>query len=352
MINPLQNVSSLSPHENNGNPENTLPSLAKGNSTTFPLIAIDGGATKTLAAIVDEKGTILGTGKSGASNYQVVGFDGAIGAISEAISTAILSLKEKDQTLREISFQRAVFALAGIDTADDYETVKDIVKEAVKRTAILVNETIVENDALSALLGATDHQPGILLISGTGSIAFAYDGKGTYKRSGGFGHLLGDEGSGYWIGMQAIRSILKMHDGRGPNTVLSKKIIPYLHLKNHEELQNWVYGPDFSVDKAASLSVFVAEAAATGDLVSKNILNEAVEELLQLVTSVAQKANLPGNPFTLVLLGGILENMDAIRDQLIIKINELYPEAIIRIKPEKPINLIIRRGLYRLRKHA
>ncbi len=315
----------------------------------LPLLAVDGGGTKTLAAITDQKGSILSTGQSGASNYQVVGFEHAVSSLTDAINNAISALEDiKENTEKQVSFQRAVFALAGIDTAKDLIKARKIVNEALEKTGIDVQETIVENDAQSALLGATNHQPGILLISGTGSIAFAFDGKETYERAGGFGHKVGDEGSGYWIGIKALKSVLKMHDARGPATILSEKILSYLQLKDYEELHNWVYSPDFTVDKVASLAKFVDEGANNGDEVSRRILSEAADELFRLVFSVAKKTRLTGVPFTLVLLGGVLENIDYIKNRLINQVKEVYPEVKVFMNKEAPIDLIIRRGLYEL----
>lgn len=325
---------------------------ARGNSGVnlqLPLLAVDGGGTKTLAAITDQKGSILSTGKSGASNYQVVGFDHAVSSLAKAINDAISALKEiEENPEKQVSFRRAVFALAGIDTAKDLIKARKIVNQALEKTGIDVEETIVENDAQSALLGATNHQPGILLISGTGSIAFAFDGKETYERSGGFGHKVGDEGSGYWIGIEALKAVMKMHDARGPATILSEKILSYLQLKDYEELHNWVYSPNFTVDKVASLAKFVDEAANNGDEVSQRILSEAADELFRLVFSVAKKTRLVGVSFTLVLLGGVLENIDYIKVRLINQVKEVYPEVSVFMSKDAPIDLIIRRGLYQL----
>src|SRR5699024_12013755 len=118
-----------------------------------------------------------------------------------------------------------IVALAGIDTEADQINVAKIVKEVLVALNIHFNKLIVENDALSVLFGITKGDPGAILIAGTGAIAFAYDVGNNHVRGRGWGHTVDDKGSGYWIGKEAIRAILKSYDGRGSDTVLSKNVL-------------------------------------------------------------------------------------------------------------------------------
>jgi len=312
-----------------------------------PLLAIDGGGTKTIAIITDETGTILGTGQSGTSNYHVTGKENTIKTLQNVISDAVERFK-KEASLAgdtDVVIKLGVFALAGLDTETDQANVQEIVKNVIADSGVRFGKVIVENDALSALLGATNGQPGVLLIAGTGSIAFAHDGNGEFLRSGGWGHLLGDEGGGYWIGKEAISAILKMFDGRGTETLLADLVIDYLKLESHEQLYNWVYGPGYSIHKVAALSTIVEEAYLKGDLVSREILDRAVDELFALICGVAKHSGILGKPFKLLFLGGVLQNSDYIKEALTKKVHEEMPNVELLPNHQKPINLIIQRGL-------
>lgn len=312
-----------------------------------PLLAIDGGGTKTIAIITDETGNMLGMGQAGTSNYHVFGEENTIKTLSNVILEALNRFK-KDSALdlqTEIVIKLGVFALAGLDTETDKANVQEIVRNVIAESGVQFQKVIVENDALSALLGATNRRPGVLLISGTGSIAFAHDGNGKYVRSGGWGHLLGDEGGGHWIGKEAIRSILKMYDGRGTKTILADYVLEHLKLECYEQLYNWVYGPDCSIHKVAALSTIVELAYQEGDQVSKMILDRAVTELFELICGVAKISGVINKPFKLLFLGGILQNSNYIKKELTKKVHEEMPNVEILPNYQKPISLIIQRGL-------
>lgn len=306
----------------------------------IPLLAIDGGGTKTIVAIADNHGKILSMSKGGASNYQVVGKQNAAETLIQLIKSTINNLENAD-----VIFQRAVFALAGIDTQKDKANVEEIVKKVIEGSRIQVREVIVENDALSVLLGTTNHSPGALLISGTGSVAYAYDGKGKCVRVGGWGHIAGDEGSGYWIGKQAISSVLKMYDGREPESILSELVLKHLGFKSLEQLYNWIYSSRYSVHDVGSLSVTVEHACNTGDEISKDILNRAVSELYSMIITAIKKAGISDMPFKLMMQGGVLQNSEYIKNKLANKIKEEIADVEILSTCQKPINLIVQRGL-------
>ena len=312
----------------------------------YPLLAVDGGGTKTIAVIADENGTILAKGYAGTSNYHVAGREGAKNTLKDAMENVFNQLsKDRSHSGEPVRVKKVVFALAGIDTTIDEKHVKEIVHQALQEKNVDVQEVIVENDALSVLLGSTTNHPGILLIAGTGSIAFAHDGKGNYSRAGGFGHRLGDEGGGYWIGKQAISAVLKMKDGRGKDTLLHDLVLQQFGFTNHEQLYNWVYGPDFSIDQVASLAEIVEKAAEKGDEVSRIILKQAVEELYQLVLTAAKRVHIVDQPSKLLLLGGVLQNGKFIKENLLEKLKEPMPKMEITETNKEPIHYVVKRGL-------
>lgn len=311
------------------------------NKNTIELLAVDGGGTKTLAVLVDANGKILGEGRAGATNYHVAG---AI-KVREALEKAILSAF-KDAGIDPSSVvKKAVFALAGIDTDNDEKEVSRVVKETVNGLPFMIDKVQVENDCLSALLGSTQNKAGVLLIAGTGSIVFAHDGNNRIVRSGGWGHRFGDEGSGYWIGKQAIESVLKMQDGRGEDTLLAKLVLEKFDFSKIEELYNWAYSDSYSVDDVGALATTVDEAYRLGDAVSKRILERAVEELLLLVHTAIKNAGIQQNEFDLILQGGVFHHNHYIKDQVRNRIQLSFPKVNMITTTEEPIRSIIKRGL-------
>jgi N-acetylglucosamine kinase-like BadF-type ATPase len=297
---------------------------------TIPLLAIDGGGTKCLAVFADRQGNILGQGKGGSSNYQGIGKDGVIHELVLGIEEAIANLHPRDGggvPHAEIEVECAVFALAGLDTEYDRRIITGLVQEVLKQLPIQVNHLIVENDGYAALLGATCGQPGILAIAGTGSIIFGINDQGKTARAGGWGHRVGDEGSGHWIGKQAVMAILKAYDGRNEGTQLGKWVLPHLGMENEEDLFNWVYGPEYSVEKVSALSRVVCQAASAGDKEAQQILDGAAHELFIAVAAVIRCLSFHNKPFKMILQGGVLQHEAYIRDRLMHKIKAYAPQV-------------------------
>jgi len=311
------------------------------NKNTIELLAVDGGGTKTLAVLVDANGTILGEGRAGATNYHVAG---AI-RVKEALEKAILAAFMDAGINPSSVVKKAVFALAGIDTDNDEKEVSRVVKETVNGLPIKIERLLVENDCLSALLGSTQNKAGVLLIAGTGSIVFAHDGNNRIVRSGGWGHRFGDEGSGYWIGKQAIESVLKMQDGRGENTLLAKLVLEKFDFTKIEELYNWAYSDAYSVDDVGAIATTVDEAFRLGDPVSKRILERAAEELLLLVHTAIENAGIQQSEIDLILQGGVFQHNHYIKNQVRNRILLSFPKVNMITTTEEPIQSIIKRGL-------
>lgn len=315
---------------------------------SIPLLAIDGGGTKCLAVFMDRQGNILGQGKGGSSNYQGIGKEGAIHELVFGIEEAIADLHRKDGSglpQAEIEVECAVFALAGLDTEYDRRVIAGLVQEVLERLPIRVRHLIVENDGYAALLGATGGRPGILAIAGTGSIIFGINEQGRTARAGGWGHRVGDEGSGYWIGKQAVMAILKSYDGRVAGTRLGEWVLPHLGLDHEEDLFNWMYGPDYSVEKLSELSRTVGQAASAGDGEAQRILEAAAHELFIGVAAVIRHLSFQDRPFTMILQGGVLQNEGHVRGLLMQKIKAYAPQVQLDEARKEPIYGVTAMGL-------
>ena len=178
-------------------------------------------------------------------------------------------------------------------------------EEVCRLSGLQAGKLIVENDAQATLLGVTGFKPGALLISGTGSIAFAHDGKGNIFRSGGWGHRAGDEGSGYWIGREAVAGCFQ--DGRWKRTYY------FIKKRSVEGARSEICGrfgglvvqtESFGRIRLAKLSRVLWHCVQTGDRVADGILVEASKELALLVKSVLQKAQLGNMACSIYLNGG------------------------------------------------
>ncbi|WP_028547429.1 N-acetylglucosamine kinase [Paenibacillus sp. UNC451MF] len=314
----------------------------------IPLLAVDGGGTKCLAVLMDTKGTLLGQGRAGSCNYQGVGREAAIKELTLGIQSAISDLSERNGTLEEltgIDIECAVIGIAGLDTAYDRSIILELVRKALEPLPLHVRQLVVENDGFAALAGATDGSPGVLVIAGTGSIVFGINDEGLTARAGGWGHRVGDEGSGYWIGKQAIMAALRAYDGRGEATQLGDWIVPHLGLRDEEELFNWTYGSDYAVEKVGELSRLVSQAAAAGDDRAKHILAMAAEELFQGIRAVVDRLGMKHKPFQLILQGGVLQNDGLVRQMLTHKFENLAPFARLDHARGEPINGVTAMGL-------
>jgi N-acetylglucosamine kinase len=247
------------------------------------VLGLDGGGTKTVALVVNERGRVLGRGESGPANYHTAGLGPASENIQQAVTTAI-----SDSGLVPQALSYAFLAMAGVDRTTDRQ-----VMAGVTARLGLTCPIRLEHDAIAALAGATGGQPGAVVIASTGSIAFGEDGQGNHARAGGYGPLLGDEGSGYDIGRKALIAALRHEDGRSPSTVLTERIKKRFLLDNMPEMINLVYGNPAPLQRPeiAGLAPLVVEAAREGDYISREILRVAGRELGLLAAAVLQRLN-------------------------------------------------------------
>ena len=270
-------------------------------------LGIDGGGSKTLAILVDEQGRELGRGQAGSANYANVGLEQAKASIYQAVATA------RAQAPGPVEVRNAWIGLAGIDTPQAHH-------DFTPHLRALAHHVLLTNDAelgLSALPQAV----GIVLIAGTGSIALGRDQHGDIQRSGGWGHILGDEGSGYALGQQALQAAVRAADGRGPTTTLMQRILDLWQLTTPYDLISHIY-PQGDKAMIAQLSTCVLQAAHEGDAVANEIIHHAAEELALAVSAVYKKLNFAGQPLAVALCGGLLIHEGAFRQQVIEQIGQ------------------------------
>lgn len=308
-----------------------------GEVMSKPLIlAVDGGATKTAFSLRTVDQEIIFEATTNGSNYQAIG-EQRVAAVFNDLLT-----KVKAHTA---SIQHAVFAIAGIDTPLDVETVQRLVQKSVENSGIHIEKITIENDVEATLLGITNGQAGALIISGTGALCYAFDGA-TIARTGGWGHRAGDEGSGYWIGQLIARAIFRTEDGRvADKTILTKLAFEKLGIQSIEQLSNWLYAADYTNARMASLSSLLLPALEAQDTIAQVIAKEAAYELALLGKATLQKINLANKPFPIYLNGGILAHYRFIKEELIERLQEEYPQLQFELCTKQPLEYIVKRAL-------
>jgi N-acetylglucosamine kinase-like BadF-type ATPase len=237
-------------------------------------LGIDGGQSSTTALIGDETGRIRGRGEGGPCNHAAA--EEGRKRLEKAIGESVGAARAQAQLSSDVRFAAACCGMSG--GAED--------KRAILESILPADELIVTTDAAIALAGATPSGRGIIVIAGTGSMAFARNQVGDTTRAGGWGYLFGDEGSAFDIARQALRAALRMEEGWGPATVLREKLLEAGGAAGANELMHQFYGPDWPRDRIASLAPLVDGAAETGDRVAAEILHYAASQLAMLVSAV------------------------------------------------------------------
>lgn len=260
-------------------------------------IGVDGGGSKTTALLTGPNGTVLGRGSSGSSNYHTAGMETACASLDQALHGAFADAGLPPQPDR---VKMACFGLAGVDRPEDQALLRAWAARQWSGMPVLF-----VNDAMLVLAAGCEAGWGVAVISGTGSIIYGRSPSGQTARAGGWGYLLGDEGSGYQIGLSALRYVTRAADGRSPQTLLTDLILDAWSLNAVEGLIKRVYREGATKKEIAALAAQVEYAALQGDGVAQEILTQAGEELMLGVKVVAARLDLPGE-VPCSLAGGVL----------------------------------------------
>jgi len=280
-------------------------------------VGVDGGATKTLAILSDDSGKILGWGLAGPSNYHHVGLEGAMSAIKESVKKAM--------SMANVEHINVICCgLAGADTKKDQK----ILHEGLCSLG-LAEKNILVHDAVIALMGATAGKPGIIIIAGTGSVASGMNERGEYARAGGWGPILGDEGSAYYIAREGLAAVLRSYDGREEETMLTSEFLRAMGITEVEDIINKVYVEKVGVEYIAGLAPIVTKCAQAGDKVALRIVNNAARELAKLAIALINKLNMKDSEFPIALVGGVFKAGEIIIKPLSKEIVKVAPKAKI-----------------------
>jgi glucosamine kinase len=287
------------------------------------VLGIDAGGTKTVCLLADERGAIVSEARGQGANLHAAGELGVEKVLHEVMETAIGD--------RDIVPAAVCLGIAGVDRDDEARTVRAIMRRIGHKSRVLV-----VNDALVALVAGAGDEPGIVIIAGTGSIAYGRNAAGEAARAGGWGHMIGDEGSGYWIGREALAAVMRAGDGRGPETHLTTDILAHFNVGDVSRLPRIVYDREQPRMSVAALGPIVLRAAEEGDAVAARILERAADELVLAARSVATRLEMRGDEFSFYLAGGVFQGVPSLAQELSRRLGEVAPRSRVEALEAEP----------------
>ncbi len=260
-------------------------------------LGVDGGQSSTLAVICDEEGRLLGSGNGGPSNH--IHEPGGMERLRSALRDSVLGAWE------QAGFSQTVpprFASAGLGMTGSGE----YAAETLDQIAACEHKTVV-HDSISAHAGALAGAPGVIVIAGTGSVALGVDAGGKALRVGGWSHLMGDEGSGYDIGRQALSAAARMEDGRAPVSRLHAAVLAHFHAQTLWEVHAQIHAPGASRAEIAALARVTAGCAQEGDETARVIFQQAGYQLAELALAALRGLRMEGVPTPVAPVGGVFQ---------------------------------------------
>jgi N-acetylglucosamine kinase-like BadF-type ATPase len=290
------------------------------------IIGMDGGGTKT-RVIVKERpdGETLFDQNFGMSNYNNIGVEGLRPVFRDIYEALVSCFQERlhDAIL--------VLGSAGVDRPKDVE----IYLFALKESGFTCQLEVL-NDAEIALVGSSGARKDALMIAGTGSIVVGIDSKGKIVRSGGWGGLISDEGSGFQIGRHAIAAVMQEYDKVIAPTSFTEKLLAHFQLTSPEEFIDLLYLEDtIPVDKVASCTPIILEAWAKGDVAARTIVAAELEKLVRLVVGISRQMG--SEKFRLSVAGSLLTKSTDYFDSLKEKLSMVLPQVEISAPLYDPV---------------
>ena len=289
------------------------------------VIGIDGGGTGSKGITADLEGNILKRFRGGATNYN--------GSQKKEIDANVDALLSEATAGRHVADCEAIcIGSAGVGNPNAVTFLEDAVERKGFGCPVMITA-----DSVTAHAGALNNQDGIVLIAGTGAICFGRKENGEAMRTGGYGHLIDDEGSAYDIARRMLRAVVRAADGRGEDTILRELIFRQLQIQYLGDMISWLYQKERSKKEIAYLAVLISEAVEAGDAVAIKILEEAADALVELSVPVIEFFD---KKTTIALSGSVLKFNQTVKRMYMEKLRKLYPDGFgslngIRIQDAK-----------------
>jgi N-acetylglucosamine kinase-like BadF-type ATPase len=289
-------------------------------------LAVDSGATRASWVLFRDPARPLAVGKVEGANYAESGRGGLerlLGSLAAVVGPAASAAGGAPEVIG--------LAMAGVGRPDIRgPALRDL--DAARGPWFARAALYLFHDTESAFWAAHADGRGVVVAAGTGSFAVGADGRGGEARCGGWGRYAGDEGSAYWIAIEALRRILREVDGRSEPSALADRVVRRLGLGAPIELVTWVHVASRTKDEIAALSLDVEAAAEAGDAAARAILAAAGEQLADLAAGVIARLGLGGDgaPVDVVAAGSVLLNSARVRDGLERALRRSYPGVTLR----------------------
>ena len=277
------------------------------------VLGIDVGGTKTVCLLADEDGGVIASAREEGANLQGVG--------ELALEKVLHNVMEKTLADTRVLPSAICLGIAGVDRAADEAVVRGIMKRIGYKAKILV-----VNDALIALQAGIGHEAGIVIVAGTGSIAYGRNTAGETMRAGGWGFAISDEGSGHWIGRAAVTAAMRSLDENGKSPLL-ERILKTWKLESRDELvvaANATLPPDF-----ATLVPLVLAASDAGDVTACTVLESAGAELARVAKIVISRLFQQEPKPRVAMSGGVFQNSVLVREHFYKSLRSAFAGVVI-----------------------
>lgn len=315
--------------------------VGKGVNSMY-ILGIDGGGTKTTALIADEYGNVYSQAITGRSNPNTLSQE----QFEQVMGDLLHQLRENNEDI----FNRieVCFAgMAGVGESGRDEQMKSLFFQHLPKNSTV----IVQNDAVNALYSGTLGSPGIVQIAGTGAITIGLNENNKMVRVGGWGYLFDDEGSGFYLGNEALRAVFQHHDGRGIETALTDAILRHFEVMNVPNLIEKIYGKEHPRSVIAPISQYVVKQAELGDHVANTIIENACERMMHSIKTCHNQLFDSDHQTSIILSGGVFTN-DAIFIEQFKKLSrENHPNLKFSKTQIPPVGGAIAAGLRAVQKN-
>lgn len=284
------------------------------------IVGIDGGGTHTTLAVSNKEGCLLGFVQGGALNFNTIGMD----AFKVHLRQALDEVKRQYGPIEALSLGHSAL---------DGEPEPNLAAEMMEGV-FDVERCCIHSDVFMALMGATLGEPGVAVVAGTGAMAVGMDSQGRQHVRGGWGYLLGDTGSGFYLGRQAMEAAAATFDGVGPHTCLEADFLQHFDCSDPRLAIERIYAPDYKPADMAAFAPRVLEGAAQGDMVCNTIINESLNTLVGYAGGLMQAIG--RSDCVVGIFGGLFERSERYREGFTRQLKQLYPQAKVGIPQLAP----------------
>jgi len=282
------------------------------------VLGVDGGQTSTTAAVCDLTGKLLGLGRAGPANH--VWEPGGVSRARRAVTRSTTQALRAAGLPRDYTAEAAFLGMTGAKA--DGRT-----QHAVEG-CVSAKTCRIDNDMVTALASVTQGKPGVVVIAGTGTIAYAENARNRRATASGWGFLLGDEGGGFWIARQAVAAACRASDCRGRPTALTDALLQAAGVDDLWDLHFLIYSERMSRADIAALASVVPRVATGGDTAARRILRQAGRELGLAGGTVARRLRMQRGATMVGMVGGVFRGSGEVGRAFRREIRRHVPKAV------------------------